>query len=307
MNATTWRRNDEIYGPTARELCAAAFVLRLVLVGVGVVLAMALAGPANAQQTVAQQKCIKLLNVGMAKVAKTQATAFNKCSRAFAQKPMANPNPDNCVQLSSKVAKAQAKLTAKAAVMCAGAGVPTIGPTSDVTANFAGRNAAISQGYTLISDGGPLVDTLVECGDAPAKAGCKCQAMLLKGSGKLLDTYFKLFNKCKKAGLKNGGITTAADLETCLTQSALLDPKGKLPKTLAKLNRKIDVKCGGAVTNPLPNGACTGLTGANLSTCIDHVTRCSACLALENNDTLPTVDCDVFDDGAANFSCVVVD
>lgn len=260
------------------------------------------AAPAAAQQTKPQQKCINLLNKGTAKVAKTRVGALRKCAKQHAKNPTKYPDPDSCTFGSVKVQKAIDKLDAKAAVVCSGAGMPSIGPMSPMSVGWTAGYTSMNLGLALISNGGSFFGNLVLCSDAPAKAGCKCQDNLLNRSNKLLDTYFKFFNKCKRIGLKKGPIVDNATLAECLTVASRLDPKSKLPKALTKLEVQVAKRCGSPVTDPLPNGTCATLTGNALAACLSHWTRCTACLTLQYVDGL-SVDCDLFDDGQENFSC----
>jgi hypothetical protein len=271
-----------------------------------VVAVLVVGGDAHAQQTAAQQKCINLLNKGMAKVTKTAATNARKCVAAAAKDPAA-PSPDVCVfNAPPKVEAAKTALNEAAATVCTGDGVPTIGPTNSVSVGSLGHSIANIQLDTLIpGESGTLLSDLVECTDAPAGDGCRCQDAVLGASNKLVSSWMKLFNKCKKAGLKGGTITTAADLALCLSDGTKLDPKSKGPKAVAKMNKTIAAKCSAPVTNPLPNGACSTLTGDALGACINRWARCYICDNVRFADNFgPNINCETFDDGLSNSSCV---
>ncbi len=84
------------------------------------------------------------------------------------------------------------------------------------------------------------------------------------------------------------------------------DPTGKIQKECVdKLGAMIDKKCmrkKGVVLSVAfppfdPNG------GSTLRAFVDRVIECEACKAINQADALSR-DCDLFDDGMANASCV---
>ena len=114
--------------------------------------------------------------------------------------------------------------------------------------------------------------------------------------------------KCKKAALKAGANSSAA-LAACVNDagtagSIAADSKGKIAKTNAKLTAAIVKACDtpGVTAGAFP-GTCTGLTGAALGTCLDTQVECRVCQAINEMDGL-FVNCDLFDNGVADASCV---
>ena len=149
--------------------------------------------------------------------------------------------------------------------------------------------------------GSPVDPAIVDCGTN--KNGCKCQQAVGKDVEKIAATKFKTFLKCKKIALANLAGATAADLEDCVDDflnpnSIAANSKGKIGKSVAKLGSDITKKC----TNNVFPGNCSGATLGTLADCLDERVECRVCLAINAIDGL-SVDCDLFDDGAANGSC----
>ena len=110
---------------------------------------------------------------------------------------------------------------------------------------------------------------------------------------------------CKEKGLKDGSVTSVLTLTGCLDA----DPKGKLAA-------QCDAATGALASQVLPRqcilrgvdlGAafpgCATANEAEFVACADRVGRCRACVALGAADALGP-DCDDFDDGSANASCL---
>lgn len=161
-------------------------------------------------------------------------------------------------------------------------------------------------------------------GDRAEAALARCQQKVIKGMNKCFQVRLKEYGKCKKAALASflPAITDAAELEAvCLEVSGLPgqpDSKGKLIKTCAgnadparpKGLLKLLNTCvgdGASLTTLFPglerfSVGCASSSASDLATCIDARTRCALCVHLDRSDDL-AVDCDLFDDGAANASC----
>jgi hypothetical protein len=261
----------------------------------GIVLASVVfsASAFGATQDKDQQKCINALNKGMNKIASAQLKANAKCISDFSKAK--NMSASSCYASPQKVTDAMTKNTAAEAKKCTVP--PTLGPTGAGSVNNYSSFNAHEMADDLL---GPIPDNGVAlC--ATSKEGCKCQAKAIKASNKLYSTSQKVFNKCKKSGLKDktAPFDDVTDLNACLGA----DPKNKISKALTKLGDAITKKCPVTVTNPFPTGDCNGETGAALADCIDERVRCHVCITLLGSDDL-TVDCDAYDDGNnENGSC----
>jgi hypothetical protein len=263
-------------------------------------------GPALAQtQTSAQQKCIITLNKDGAAIAKAQGGQNRVCMKAAGQGTIGSPAL-NCFVSDPKlkITKANEKTTKDNTKLCTET-PPDFGYTDDGAVNSGGVSGRLNILPSLFGDPMNFDTVLVSC--TTNAAACACQSKVYADTNKLADTKLAMFLKCKQAALK-GGATSATALEDCLNNPAVpgslaADTKGAIAKGVAKLTADILSKCDGEnVMNAFP-GTCTGLNGAALGTCIDTFVECRTCQTIVRMDGL-TLDCDLFDDGAANMSCV---
>jgi hypothetical protein len=261
----------------------------------GIIVSLCFAGTAFAEvQDKEQQKCINSLNKGMAKVSKTQLKADTKCISDFAKGK--NASAQGCYLSSTKVTTAQDKNCDAATKKCTTA--PTLGPTGcgDVN-NYSEYNGSEFASDVLNQVNPDNGVTLCESD----KPGCKCQAAALKSATKLYSTYQKVFNTCKKKGLKDktAPFDDITDIEACLSG----DPKNKISKAAAKLTSAIGKKCVDAgVATPFALGDCAGLSGALLASCLETEVRCRVCITALGSDNL-TLNCDLYDEGSVEGSC----
>ena len=84
------------------------------------------------------------------------------------------------------------------------------------------------------------------------------------------------------------------------------DPKLKIAKADANV-AKVTTKCVTAGFSPVGaqfGGACTAVADPLFPGCVAERARCAFCIAVNvADDIAPALDCDLFDDGAANLSC----
>jgi hypothetical protein len=251
-----------------------------------------IAATASAQtQDKPQQKCINAMNKGMNKIAATQLKANNKCVSDFAKGK--NLSASGCYLTPAKVTAAQTKNDEQATKKCTTP--PSWGPTGSGSIN----NYAAYHAHEVADDllGSPPDSGVAICGTS--KPHCKCQSKVLKAATKLYSTSQKVFNKCKKAGLKDkvAPFDAVTDLDAC----ASTDPKNKIAKALTKLDGAITKSCPAEVTNPFP-GDCNMLTGAALGDCVEDLVRCHLCITWQGGDNM-TIDCDIYDNGDDDGSC----
>ena len=132
----------------------------------------------------------------------------------------------------------------------------------------------------------------------------KCQKGVAKRAGKLLVERWKVFRSCKKDNFSS--ISNDTDLVTTCLGPPQPDPKGKIGKRATKLSDEI-TKCvdkGVSPVGPAFPGECTGAADGAIATCICQLVSCEFCTAINVADEIvPPLDCDLFDDGAANASC----
>ncbi len=265
-----------------------AFTLLLVLA----------ASPVLAQVGSDDQKCINELNKNFQKVAKAQGKAICSCIKDGSKGKLGVQTIEECLTADNKgkVGKTKAKALTKVGAKCVAP--PPFGPNDPNTANA----LAMDKELELIHDifGSDLDATILDF--SVDKSGAKCQSDVAKQAKKCQDAKLKGFNKCKKDGLKDGSITSASGLEACVGA----DPKGKVVKECdTKLASKINKKCTGVTGLETAFPGCgTGDLG-ELKTCVDEIVECRVCLALDLVDNIDR-DCDTFDDGLSNGSCVFV-
>ena len=260
----------------------------------------------DAEQTKDQQRCTGAMIKGLGKVASTKGKSVCKCVRDYTRGRLVG-SLDDCVATDdSKVAKAQAKVSADFGKRCSGndkdgvAKLPVFGVTDDATVNATAVTWS-TLGMTTAVFGLDL-DSAVDDGALPDVGGC--QAGALKALKKCRDTRAKEYDKCVKGDLKGKAGLTIVDvfgMEQCLAA----DPKGKVARACAaddsKMRDSVDKACAGvdlAAAFPLWVAADT----AEVAVLLETVSACGTCLAT-NLATGSGVDCDLFDDGLANGTC----
>ena len=252
----------------SRRIPLGALLLVLVQLAAG-----ALAQPQGPDQ----QRCITALNGGFAKVAKARSKAALRCAKA-AQKGEAF---ETCLaDAQPKLDKALAKLESTETKKCSAA--PDFGPTDRVALGDSATelaDAALSDLFGL-APGGVIADKKAE------KDTARCQLGVAKAAQKCALARVAAFNRCKKAGLKDGSIASAADLAACLDD----DAGGKLAKSCtAKLAKAAD-RCSG-VDLPAAFPACGATDAAGLASCADGRLVCRARDALAAADALDAPGC----------------
>jgi hypothetical protein len=249
-----------------------------------------------------QQKCLNALNKDGVNVAKAQGKEFLGCLKDKGKGKLVGSAQD-CLTADPKlkVQKKRDKTVADEVKSC------TPPPDFGYAGATAVNDAAVAADLDLVADvfGADLDPVVIDC--VASKDGCKCQQQVAKGIEKQAQTKLKLFLKCKKNVLKNGAGATA-DLNGCLNDagnpdSLAADTKLKIAKGVEKLEKAVVKKCDekGVTAGAFP-GDCTGLSGAALAACLDVLVECRVCQMLNETDAL-FVNCDLFDDGAANGSC----
>ena len=253
-----------------------------------------------------QQKCLNGINKDGAGVAKAQGKLNNACLKD-AGKGVLIGDYDDCLtdDAKGKVQKAQDKTSADATKNCGT--TPDFGFTSPATVNDAASQGEID----LFNDvfGGDLNSAARNCNVPTSKPGCLCQQQVMKAVTKLADIKLKEFVKCKQAALKANASSITA-LRDCVNNagtpgSIAADTNGKIAKGVTKLTDTIVKKCvdknAGDVTFLFP-GDCDAETYVNLPACLDKNVECRVCQILNEMDGL-FVNCDLFDNGAADASC----
>lgn len=260
------------------------------------------AGSAAAQLGKEQQDCLVAVNKGGTLVAKEQGKADVTCVKDSGLGKLAG-TADACLSADTKgkLQKAKDRTVADAAKKCAAP--PAFGYPGAAATSAAAERAMLD----LVADvfGASLDPVLASC--SASKPGCQCQQKVLADVHKVADTRLAEFLACKKTVLK-AGASDATALESCVVDPATAgsiaaDTKARIAKSVAKLDADVARSCEapGVTFGSFP-GACDGSSGSALVQCLDRVVGCRVCQAIDGMDAL-SVDCDLFDDGAANGSC----
>ncbi|MGI9430875.1 MAG: hypothetical protein ACR2PQ_01590 [Myxococcota bacterium] len=246
-------------------------------------------------------RCLEAMQKGGAAVVKTQGKEELKCLKDAAKGN--EPNAQVCVtgDAKGKVAKARQKLESADAKRCANA-APFFGYADATTVG----DAAVSERTGLTSDVfGPDLGAAAVTKSA-SKPDAACQATVAKGVDKLTTALFGTATKAHKELFKNKNGTpplSSLELADRLLSALTTDAKGKIQRATSKLASSAEKKCGAADPAVLFPGACAGTAAAaDLATCLEGVTRCRFCHALEDFGALDLA-CDDFDDALANDSC----
>ena len=292
------------------------FINKSVLLMVGFVLTISLS--ANAQLSKEEQGCVNEVNKGFAKVAATQSKEVQGCLKNFAKGKLGLPaatcrNADP----KTKVTKSIVKLGSGYGKKCVDAGVDAavaalFGADMLTTAGAEGVNKEdrILSAVLGLDLDAVVVDATVD------KDASGCQLAMVKELYKCQSTKLKTFLGCKKGGLKDGTIVDAASLQTECLDGGIADPKGKIAKQCnddGAVSGKVDKirataakKCadkGILLADAFAGSDCAAAgTEDDIRACLEVAVECDVCSSINAVDGT-SVDCDLFDNGAADGSC----
>ncbi len=132
----------------------------------------------------------------------------------------------------------------------------------------------------------------------------KCQTNISKHTGKVLAEHWKVFRTCKKANISV--ITDDVSLVATCLGPPQPDPQTRIAKSVAKVASAVGrcVTTGFSPVGALFGGACTAVADPVFHDCVAERARCAFCRSVNQaDDIVPPLDCDLFDDAAANGSC----
>lgn len=172
-------------------------------------------------------------------------------------------------------------------------------------------NASVSMfKYTnaLMHDvfGADLDAGLVRC--ETDETACSCQQGVAKAVEKLVSLETKMFLSCHKNVLPTA--TSATEIGDCIDnpsndKSLAADTKEKIGKQRDKIIDALTKGCSGVSLATAFGGDCASApTAGDTGTCLAREASCRTCLIQRESNRLTDVDCDLFDDGSANASCV---
>lgn len=271
----------------------------LVLLCVAVLPTVAPAQPLASKK----QACVRVLNDGLRKVAVTQTSESYACIKRGAKGRLAG-TIEACVAADAKgkVAKAESRTQKAYAKKCGD--LPPFGPADPDAVNA----AAVKGSLDLLRDlFGPDLDAAIIAQDVDRNSA-RCQQAVAAAVKKCRDRKLAEFNKCKKQGLKQGLITSAGALASCVGA----DPRRAIakkcddaakPDALRKTLAKKCVAKGVDLAVAFPPCGVSGDVEAT-HTCLKPPIECRVCLAIDQADGLVR-NCDAFDDGLTNASCDV--
>lgn len=212
---------------------------------------LALAAPAQALQSKAQQGCILAVHKGFTAVAKAEAREAASCLKAAALGELAQPNIADCIAADAKgkIAGATAKATTSIPDACGEAPDFGIGDLTGAAAVAAAAGTRLDLLQALL--GGDVDAALVT--KAADTDGAACQAAVVKAADRCWKARVAGFAKCASAGLETT-INDAAALAECRDA----DADGKIAKAcVADVQKALDTKCEGVDLDArLPGCAC---------------------------------------------------
>jgi hypothetical protein len=270
------------------------------------ILVLALCTPVHAQLSEQTVTCIEVLMKAGAKLDSARGKQTLACIKAVGKGTLIG-SVESCLTFDAKLKIVEASQAVYEAAM-ENCSVP-IPPFALVNPNRllnAGDRARTAVAHDVFSY--DLATGLVPCStDADV---CKCQAKVAKAVEKLSAANLKLFLSCNKKTLPVA--TTGDALDECVDEplnlaSLAADDKGKIAKKRQKVQDTVAKHCiepGVSLAAAFP-GTCSGsVDAAALTTCLDRQVDCRVCEELNEMEGL-TVDCDLFDDGADNGSCIL--
>jgi len=244
----------------------------------------------------AQQACIVLVNKAASKVAKARGKIAKGCMKAAAKGDTAGAQACITTDPKGKVAKARQKLSDTVLSKCQSP--PSFGFTDALTAGDGAEDGELSLVAGLL--GNDL--SLAALTTAENRDGARCQATVQFSASKLSFSVHKLFQACKKSGLKAGSFTGSSQLASCFDVLAT-DASGKLARARDKTSSKMAKTCASVdVSQTLPGSCSTSPDGTAAADCAVEVTLCETCLELNVIDGM-AYDCDQFDNSLADGSC----
>lgn len=271
--------------------------------GFGLLVGPVVTSASAAPQTSDQQKCAGAIDKTWGGTVKAVNKELGSCMKAVAK---GASGAAFCLGKDSKgkVEKARNKMRSSNVSSCLGTSTPTVG-WAGIAAVF--RRAETIDDTMAETLFGPDPVSQMPTND-PNGFG-SCQQAVQKALAKCVDTQIKDYAGCKKGVLK-GGSDDPAELAACFGA----DPKGKVAKVcdldaggkVDKIRSAIEKKCVG-IDLALAFPGCGQADPEDLHACLLAPTNCSTCLsAAASNDLLGVLDCDDFDNGVDDRSCVAI-
>ena len=250
-----------------------------------------------------QARCILEVNSGVARIARAQTQDQKACLAAAAKGKLGSaPGAfDACLQadLRGRVAEAGEKLARDEGEACSSAEPPALSLGDD---RLSGLPAASALPAALVRDvfGAPASARATR----EARQAARCQRTVLKGSNGLFEAIWGEIRHAqneKLAGRRVAPATSDAELSAFL--EAELGASRRILRSQQKLLRRAAKSCRDIDLGELFPG-CSPSNFLTFAACSIHTTRCRACELLAETNPRLVVDCDAFDDGGRNASCM---
>ncbi len=274
-------------------------------------------------QTSDQQKCTNAMNLDWSKVSKQSNLQLQSCVKNFVKgKSLNKDNPaidtlEECVvdDPKGKIAKAKSKTGTDFIKKCGGLDkdeiprLPDYGVTDPNVINVAAMSKEIDLAHDIF--GSDLDLTLIEESDPSfvdskdARDAANCQRKVFRAASLCQQTKQKEFLKCKKVGMKMGGITDISGIENCYDGFDPSKIAKKCTDPAKGIQKDVQKQCADKVSERTLSQlfpSCISDDVAAVSLCIDRLVECNFCLSANSADGANR-NCDVFDDGSINGSC----
>lgn len=265
----------------------------------------------GAVQTADQQRCLRSLNTAFERMLLTGSKEVRRCFAGIATRRLSG-TLEECVRADARgrVAGRRHRNARKVTRHCA-AEPADFGTIDVATSNAVGVQApALLLGEVF----GPDLDAAIsrQGGDGGTS---QCQRWVYRGVERCQRVKVRAFQDCLGTGLADGSIVDATGLATCADRVKTPDAGDPIldgsivgvcggAGQVGRVQRRLERSC--AARGVDLSGAFPGCAAADpgaAATCLNRRIDCQVCLALDQVAFLDR-DCDAFDDGAANGSCV---
>lgn len=245
-----------------------------------------------------QQKCIHRLNRDFAMVVSATGKVLDRCIADHARGRLGTVDVAECLAMDRRggIGKAKQRTEKHFDRRCA-PDLPAFGTTDADTIN----RVAVDKELALLEVlfGSDVDAALAKAEDDPRRA--KCQRKVARALRGCQDTKLAEFNRCKKTALE-AGADSAAALEDCMGSDPRLRILRACRPTIGNLALTIQRECA-EVDLPAAFPTCDTADPRELHSCLETRVECLVCSALNEIDDLGR-NCDVFDDGQLNGSCL---
>jgi len=243
--------------------------------------------------------CITAINDQASRVAKAQGKENLSCLAAAAGGSESDANACLSADEKGKVARAHEKTVEADQRFCSPP--PAFGYAGgDVAASAAQTERRSSLADLLGQDLSAAV--LVKGMDG---AGAACQRAIAKAADRLQTSFVASFSRCVKDRIGDGMIFAGENLEDCFegVSADALVASSHVAMDLARLWQVRIKSCSGVDLSAAFPGRCAPSTDAAFDECIAAAAKCRMCLSFNRADAL-AYDCDLFDNGSPDASCI---